>query len=29
MLMLQAQASTLLVIDFQTRLTPAIEGASG
>ena len=28
MLMLQAQASTLLVIDFQTRLTPAIEGAS-
>ncbi len=27
MLMLQAQASTLLVIDFQGRLTPAIDGA--
>jgi len=28
MLMLQAQASTLLVIDFQARLTPAIDGAA-
>ncbi|HMN70912.1 MAG TPA: hydrolase [Rhodoblastus sp.] len=28
MLMLQSQASTLLVIDFQARLTPAIDGAA-